>query len=153
MVPGASFMPSVQLRCYLWLGERGRDVARRSSAGRRKKGRRKSVPSSGPGANGLGTSRRTTPLPDDWATPGGLREQTLIRDNHLCQIALVDRCLVDANEVDHIVPAAKGGGDDLANLQAACKPCHAWKTGREAAMIRHAAEKEAKRRDHPGLIE
>lgn len=126
-------------------------MVRRSSAGRRKKGRRTSVQSSGAGVIG-GTSRRTTPLPEDWATPGGLREQTLIRDGYLCQIALVDRCTVDADEVDHIVPAAKGGSDDLSNLQAACKACHAWKTGREAAMIRHAAEKEAKRRDHPGLI-
>lgn len=128
-------------------------MARRSSAGRRKKGRRTSVQSSGTGANGVGgTSRRTAPLPANWDGSGGLREQALIRDGYVCQIALVDRCTVDADEVDHIVPAAKGGSDDLANLQATCKPCHAWKTGREAAMIRHAAEKEAKRRDHPGLI-
>jgi 5-methylcytosine-specific restriction endonuclease McrA len=130
-------------------------MVRRSSAGRRKKGRRASVQSGGAGADGivrLGTSRRTTPLPPDWATPGGLREQTLNRDGYVCQIALVDRCTVDADEVDHIVPAAKGGSDDLSNLQAACKACHAWKTGREAAMIRHTAEKESKRRDHPGLL-
>lgn len=117
---------------------------KRSRAGRRKKGRRE--------GSGQGTSRRTTPLPANWEGPGGLREQALIRDNYVCKIALVDRCLVDADEVDHIVPAAKGGGDEMANLQAVCKPCHAWKTGREAATIRHEAEKVAKRRDHPGLI-
>lgn len=36
-----------------------------------------------------------------------------------------------AQHVDHIAPRAQGGGDDLANLQALCAPCHSAKTARE----------------------
>jgi 5-methylcytosine-specific restriction enzyme A len=36
-----------------------------------------------------------------------------------------------ATEVDHIVPLAWGGADDLSNLQAAHKTCHAEKSASE----------------------
>jgi len=37
-----------------------------------------------------------------------------------------------AAEVDHIVPLARGGTHDLANLQPLCKSCHSKKTMRES---------------------
>lgn len=37
-----------------------------------------------------------------------------------------------ARDVDHIVPKAKGGADQLDNLQALCAPCHAHKTATDA---------------------
>jgi len=36
-----------------------------------------------------------------------------------------------ADEVDHIVPLSRGGGDERSNLQPLCRPCHAAKTARE----------------------
>jgi 5-methylcytosine-specific restriction protein A len=39
--------------------------------------------------------------------------------------------LVEATEVDHIVPRAQGGTDLDANLQSICHPCHGLKTARE----------------------
>ncbi len=49
-----------------------------------------------------------------------------LRANPLCVV-----CGDAANEVDHIRPRARGGGDDWSNLQALCKPCHSRKTARE----------------------
>ena len=37
-----------------------------------------------------------------------------------------------ATQVDHIVPASRGGSDLMINLQSLCDDCHAKKTGREA---------------------
>lgn len=60
-----------------------------------------------------------------------LREQVLQRDHYLCQVCLsIDR-LTPAQEVDHILPLAKGGTDQVANLQAICTPCHKAKTASE----------------------
>lgn len=41
-----------------------------------------------------------------------------------------------ANEVDHIIPVAKGGTNDLENLQPLCKPCHGRKTAEEVGFGR-----------------
>jgi 5-methylcytosine-specific restriction enzyme A len=56
-----------------------------------------------------------------------LRRMVLRRDP-MCQIR--EKCSGRAfsTEVDHIVPKARGGGDQLDNLQGACRPCHSWKT-------------------------
>jgi hypothetical protein len=44
-----------------------------------------------------------------------------------CQIDLVDREF----DIDHLVPLAFGGKNEIANLQALCKPCHKNKTAYE----------------------
>lgn len=38
--------------------------------------------------------------------------------------------------VDHRIPKAEGGTDDLANLQTLCRPCHTAKTDREKNQSR-----------------
>lgn len=53
------------------------------------------------------------------------------RDKYLCQPCYRDGKLIDAYAVDHIKPKARGGTDDLENLEAICKACHARKTATE----------------------
>ena len=61
-----------------------------------------------------------------------LRERVLRRDGGLCS-ACVRKGLVElATTVDHIVPKAKGGSDDLSNLQSLCESCHDDKTIEDA---------------------
>ena len=43
-------------------------------------------------------------------------------------------CRAAASEVDHVVPLHLGGADDVSNLQALCRACHAKKTAAEAAQ-------------------
>lgn len=51
------------------------------------------------------------------------RQAVLARDGYVCQLKL-DGCTITATHVDHIVPFADGGSDDMTNLQAACAPCN-----------------------------
>jgi len=63
------------------------------------------------------------------------REAVLRRDGYLCQCEscqAVGRLPLLADEVDHIVPVAEGGTDDLSNLRAINKDCHKVKTQAEA---------------------
>jgi ATP adenylyltransferase len=50
----------------------------------------------------------------------------------LCGISAEERAL----EVDHIVPRAKGGGDEIENLQALCYSCNAMKRDRDHTDFR-----------------
>lgn len=70
-----------------------------------------------------------------------LRAQVLKRDNHLCQCSECKRLgrLRSADEVDHIVPVAAGGTDELGNLQAINNECHKAKTLLDAKVRRQAA--------------
>ncbi len=66
-----------------------------------------------------------------------LRLQVLKRDYYLCQC---DECLRtsrvrSASEVDHIIPKAKGGTDDMDNLQAIHPECHKAKTMKDEGHI------------------
>ena len=61
------------------------------------------------------------------------------RDQYLCQACLrqgrvtaVCRTKRD-HAVDHIIPKASGGTDDLTNLELLCAACHEAKTARETA--------------------
>jgi 5-methylcytosine-specific restriction protein A len=60
-----------------------------------------------------------------------LREQVMRRDMRLCQPCLRKNRVTPAHAVDHIIPKAKGGTDDLDNLQAICRSCHLDKTMRD----------------------
>ena len=60
-----------------------------------------------------------------------LRAEVMTRDMRLCQPCLKDDRVTAAHAVDHITPKAKGGTDDLANLQAICRRCHLDKTLRD----------------------
>lgn len=62
-----------------------------------------------------------------------LRLRVLKAAHFLCQCedcVRLDRVRI-ADEVDHIVPKAKGGTDDVSNLQAINHECHDAKTARE----------------------
>ncbi len=57
-----------------------------------------------------------------------VRRLALERDCGLCQVCARAGRITQATEVDHITPRAKGGTDELANLQSICQPCHERKT-------------------------
>jgi 5-methylcytosine-specific restriction protein A len=59
-----------------------------------------------------------------------LRKQVLTREP-LCRMCHVKGRVTAATEVDHIKPKAKGGTDELSNLQPACQPCHKAKSAAE----------------------
>lgn len=68
-----------------------------------------------------------------------LRALVMRRDAGLCQPCLKRGHVTGAKAVDHIVNKKAGGGDELANLQAICNPCHAAKTaaeGRSGGSVR-----------------
>lgn len=100
----------------------------------------------GPSPAMSSTSRRRSPLPPDWHR---IRSRILERDNHTCQLRI--HCAGSpATEVHHTA----GPDDHRAEvLIAACKPCHATTTGRDAARAR--AVKYGRRRapePHPGRM-
>ena len=61
-----------------------------------------------------------------------IRAMVMTRDCGLCQACKRDSRLALATEVDHIKPHYLGGGDDMRNLQALCRECHALKSAAEA---------------------
>lgn len=63
------------------------------------------------------------------------RTVAMRRDKWQCQIRTPGICAGAARECDHIVP---GGGHALANLRAACTPCHRAKTAGEGGGYRSA---------------
>jgi len=77
------------------------------------------------------TSRHARGYGAEWVK---LREVVLRRDGYLCQACLkVGRPTALGvkpydHAVDHIIPKAKGGADDLDNLQSLCADCHDAKT-------------------------
>jgi 5-methylcytosine-specific restriction enzyme A len=60
-----------------------------------------------------------------------LRKRILERDKYLCQPCRRQQRIVPARQVDHVLPKAKGGTDDPANLQAICDPCHLAKSAED----------------------
>jgi len=60
-----------------------------------------------------------------------LRKQVL-EDEPLCRMCTAKGRVKLAVDVDHIKPKAKGGDDDLGNLQPLCKPCHKAKSAADA---------------------
>lgn len=125
-------------------------------------GRRQSIPRTSqeqsrearPGHQGIGrkltpppkqhSSYRSRPLPQGWPR---LRARILRRDNHHCQIN-GPGCTTHATEVDHIIPAARGGNDQPNNLQATCQHCHQAKTVAENPATTPRARPPEQ---HPGI--
>jgi 5-methylcytosine-specific restriction protein A len=62
-----------------------------------------------------------------------IRARVMTRDCGLCQACKRAGRLTLATEVDHIKPHYLGGGDDMRNLQALCRECHARKSLAEAS--------------------
>jgi 5-methylcytosine-specific restriction protein A len=60
-----------------------------------------------------------------------LRERVMMRDCYLCQMCMANNFVEQATQVDHIKPKAKGGTDDMNNLQSLCERCHNDKTARD----------------------
>ncbi|MGS2809409.1 HNH endonuclease [Nocardia sp. MW-W600-9] len=83
------------------------------------------------------------------------RPIVLARDAFQCQLRW-QGCTATAVEVDHRRNFARGGTDDLDNLQSVCAACHKRKTGREAAAaraeLRRAARHPDSLRKHPGYV-
>lgn len=71
--------------------------------------------------------------------PAAVRKAAMTRDRRICQVD-GPYCLVEASEVDHIIPVAEGGTDDVTNAQAVCRPCHKAKTKLERARGRLRAK-------------
>lgn len=60
-----------------------------------------------------------------------IRERVLTRDTGLCVACRKLGLVTAAQEVDHIVPLERGGGNGDANLQSLCIPCHQAKSEAE----------------------
>lgn len=54
-----------------------------------------------------------------------------IRERPLCEQCRSEGRVTAAREVHHILPLARGGTHDRANLMALCKPCHSAITAKE----------------------
>lgn len=82
---------------------------------------------------------RSEPMPPGWALT---RLRILIRDNYVCYICGKP----GADEVDHVIPAVRGGSEDDENLAAAHGACHHRKTGSQSRGGTRARPPER----HPG---
>jgi len=60
-----------------------------------------------------------------------------------------------AGQVDHVIPLAQGGADDIANLRPIhAEPCHREKTQREAKQARQRVSRRRPTPErHPGLVD
>lgn len=64
--------------------------------------------------------------------------QRQLFDFPFCQHCFQDDRLIDAVEVDHIVPLEIGGSAyDPSNLQSLCKRCHVIKSAKESRLRHH----------------
>ena len=81
------------------------------------------------------TERHQVAAAERWGNGRGgrpwrrLRNLVLVRDGYTCQAC--GTISVTDMEVDHITPVSRGGTDDMTNLRALCRRCHATKTARE----------------------
>jgi 5-methylcytosine-specific restriction enzyme A len=61
--------------------------------------------------------------------PQEVRQYILERNNFRCQGCDASDPKL-ALQIDHIIPLAKGGTNDLSNLQVLCQPCNSQKSDR-----------------------
>ena len=64
------------------------------------------------------------------------RTECLRRARWRCQLRIEGICIGAASQADHIVGVAEGGGHELSNLRAACRPCHAARTAQQGGGFR-----------------
>lgn len=95
-------------------------------------------------------------MPIGWRA---LRAIALKRDGYVCRCAdaSCDHSYAHAqsnlaSDVDHIVPAHRGGTDALDNLQSLCRHCHNTKSGREGIAASRLNDRKRPREQHPGLL-
>lgn len=95
------------------------------------------------GGHPVSSSRRSQPLPPNWART----RRRVLRDHAgLCHVCGKP----GADEVDHVVPASQGGTDAMDNLAPIHKnPCHLRKTAREARSAR-PSRRRTSTEEHPG---
>lgn len=92
----------------------------------------------------MSKGRRSQPLPSDWQR---IRRRILSRDGGICYLCGQP----GAGEVDHLIPASRGGNDDDSNLAAVHKRCHRFKTSREANAVNPLARSRKRQPEpHPG---
>jgi 5-methylcytosine-specific restriction endonuclease McrA len=71
------------------------------------------------------------------------RPLAMKRDRWRCQLKIPGTCIGAASQCDHRIQPSEGGGHDLGNLRAACKPCHAKRTaGQSRAGTKAAGDPE-----------
>lgn len=58
--------------------------------------------------------------------PKSVREYVFQRDNYQCRSCGKNQQEITLN-IDHIIPLAKGGSNDMSNLQTLCRPCNQQK--------------------------
>lgn len=85
--------------------------------------------------DGLYAHRR----PSDGYVPGSIRYNVLKRAKYRCELCGAHEDQI-ALHVDHITPRAKGGSDDLSNLQALCMTCNTNKRDNDDTDFRGVAE-------------
>ena len=71
--------------------------------------------------------------------PGSIRYQVLKRAKYRCELCGAPEGQA-ALQVDHIIPKARGGADDLTNFQALCSTCNANKRDTDDTDFRGVAE-------------
>lgn len=59
------------------------------------------------------------------------RRDVFLREHPLCAHCELEGLVVEATEVDHIIPRSRGGGEGDDNLQALCHMHHSQKTASE----------------------
>jgi 5-methylcytosine-specific restriction protein A len=69
------------------------------------------------------------------------RDECMRRASWRCEIRLEGVCIGAASECDHIVSVADGGGHGLANLRAACGPCHKARSAQQGGGYRRGNRK------------
>lgn len=60
--------------------------------------------------------------------PAKTRKAVHERSGGMCEMKVPIICTGRATEIDHIKNRSQGAGHSLDELQAACGPCHRWKT-------------------------
>lgn len=61
--------------------------------------------------------------------PASVRQYVFQRDNHQCK-GCGQTAKETALQIDHIIPIARGGTNDISNLQSLCKACNQRKSHR-----------------------